>query len=146
MPLFLLFINFVTMEQRAVRLMGIILTPFEDAGGAGDLIYVNEGEQCLRCGGLTWEVKVSSDIWPFSSWNSSPCHTTHQCLAQYLNVRLGKLGTVGYRTIQTVHTYIMIRGIFVWTTQITSSSTVTPLYKSRRLNPGLSIKYSYQSF
>ena len=70
---------------------------------AGDVMWCDEGEQLVNVfdvEGCIWEVKVSTDIDHFPLGLEPMPYTSVALVAQYLNVRQRKLGTI---IIQTVH-------------------------------------------
>ncbi len=100
MPLFLVFIFFcnIYIEQTAVRhivLQWLIwMTQVMRCDEGEQLVNVCDVEVCI------WEVKVSTDIDHFSLGLEPMPYTSVALVAQYLNVRQRKLGTI---IIQTVH-------------------------------------------
>ncbi len=65
MPLFLLFIIFVTLNIQQWDTWELHWLIFDDAGGAGMWYILDEEEQLVNVcdvGGFIWEFKVSTDI------------------------------------------------------------------------------------
>ncbi len=103
MPLFLVFIIFcnIYIEQTAVR--HIVLQWLFWMTQVMQVMWRDEGEQLVNAfdvEGCIWEVKVSTDIDHFPLGLEPMPYTSVALMAQYLNVRQSKLGTI---IIQTVH-------------------------------------------
>ncbi len=93
MLLFLLFIIFVTLNRKQWDTWELYWQICDNAGDAWVMWYtVDEGEQFVM-----WEVEVSVDI---SLLGLEPMpYTSVALIAQYLNVRQRKLGTIIFQTV-----------------------------------------------